>query len=205
MDDRARHLPGPRRVLFLGGARSGKSTAAEARAGQVAGAGRVVYIATAPWRPDDTEWDRRVAEHRARRPAAWSTVETTDPTPVLATETGVVLLDCLALWLTAAMDAVEAWDDTAWDAGPARAALAARTGRMVEAWAGAPGYLIGVSNEVGMGVVPATSAGRRFRDELGRLNARLAAASDEVALVVAGRLLPLTAPADREPVPGPRR
>jgi adenosylcobinamide kinase/adenosylcobinamide-phosphate guanylyltransferase len=182
----------PRRVLLLGGARSGKSAAAEAMATRAAGGRGVTYVATGGTRPDDPEWAARVAAHRVRRPATWTTVETADPVAALAGG-GVVLVDCLALWLTRAMDAVNAWDDAAW-AGAAPAALGARVDALVGAWAAAPGHVIAVSNEVGMGVVPPTAAGRRFRDELGRLNVRLAAASDEVALVVAGRLLPLHDP-----------
>lgn len=186
----------PRRTLLLGGARSGKSAAAEARAAAVAGpAGPVLYLATAAERPDDPEWVERIAAHRRRRPAHWRTVDAVDPVPHLRTEVGVVLLDCLALWLTGVMDAVGAWDDEAWRSGAAPEELARRVDELVDAWRHAPGHVIAVSNEVGMGVVPATPAGRRFRDELGRLNVAIAAASDEVALVVAGRLLPLGDPA----------
>jgi adenosylcobinamide kinase/adenosylcobinamide-phosphate guanylyltransferase len=185
-----------RRVLLLGGARSGKSAAAEARATKVANGDPVVYVATAPHRDADSDWTARVAAHRARRPAHWRTVETADPILHLAMDTGVVLIDCLALWLTRAMDDIGAWevDEAAWRSGWARAALDTRVSGLVAAWRTAPGYVIAVSNEVGMGVVPPTVAGRRFRDELGRVNQAMAAASDEVALVVAGRLLPLDPP-----------
>ena len=101
--------PGARRVLFLGGARSGKSVAAEARAAAVAGDAPVRYVATAPDRPDDAEWAARVAEHRVRRPADWHTVETGDVATQLA-EPGVVLVDCLSLWLTRVLDETGAWD-----------------------------------------------------------------------------------------------
>ncbi|MBA3744827.1 bifunctional adenosylcobinamide kinase/adenosylcobinamide-phosphate guanylyltransferase [Sporichthya sp.] len=182
----------PRRVLLLGGARSGKSLAAEtmaARASLLTGGGPVTYVATAEVRPDDPDWAARISAHRDRRPPTWHTVETADPAPALAGG-GVVLVDCMALWLTRAMDDAGAWDDGAW-ATTAPADLAERVNALITAWAESPGTVIAVSNEVGMGVVPATSAGRRFRDELGRLNVRLAAAADEVYLVVAGRLLPL--------------
>jgi adenosylcobinamide kinase/adenosylcobinamide-phosphate guanylyltransferase len=189
--------PASRRVLLLGGARSGKSAAAEARAARAAGPeGRVVYVATAGTRPGDEEWAARVAAHRERRPAGWRTVETADPVDVLlGGEPSVVLVDCVGLWLTRAMDEAGAWDDAAWHArGGARAALDARVAALVEAWRTSPNHVIAVSNEVGMGVVPGTSAGRRFRDELGSLNALLAAAADEVLLVVAGRTLALEVP-----------
>lgn len=188
--------PVPWRTLLLGGARSGKSAAAETRAMTAAGPeGAVLYLATAAERLDDPEWVERIAAHQRRRPAHWRTVATADPTPLLRSETGVVLLDCLALWLTRAMDDVDAWDDVAWESGTARKALVTRVDDLLDAWRAAPGHAIAVSNEVGMGVVPATASGRRFRDELGRLNVAMAAASDDVALVVAGRLLPLTDPA----------
>jgi adenosylcobinamide kinase / adenosylcobinamide-phosphate guanylyltransferase len=182
-----------RRVLLLGGARCGKSEAAETRAAKVAKGEPVVYVATAPSRADDPEWTSRLIAHRARRPAHWRTVETADPILHLANDTGVVLIDCLALWLTRAMDEIGVWDaaEAALRTGWARAALDARVSELVGAWRAAPGYVIAVSNEVGMGVVPAETSGRRFRDELGRLNIAMAAASDEVNLVVAGRLLPL--------------
>lgn len=186
--------PPARRVLLLGGARSGKSAAGEAMAAHAAGGGPVTYVATAGLRADDAEWAARVAAHRERRPGNWRTVETADPAPELRGG-GVVLIDCMALWLTRAMDAVDAWDETAW-AADAPAQLAERVNVLVTAWSQASGTVIGVSNEVGMGVVPATPAGRRFRDELGRLNMRLAATADEVYLVVAGRLLALAAPAE---------
>ena len=179
--------PPARRVLLLGGARSGKSAAAEAMAAHAAGGGPVTYVATAGTRAAHSASSARV-------PANWRTVETEDPAPDLGGG-GVVLVDCMALWLTRAMDAVNAWDEAAWAAG-APADLAERVNVLVTAWSQASGTVIGVSNEVGMGVVPATPAGRRFRDELGRLNVRLAATADEVYLVVAGRLLALAAPAE---------
>jgi adenosylcobinamide kinase/adenosylcobinamide-phosphate guanylyltransferase len=180
-------------VLLLGGARCGKSAAAETRAATVSDGAEVVYVATAPPRSGDAEWSARVAAHRARRPAHWRTVETADPILHLANDRGVVLVDCLGLWLTRAMDDIGVWDadEAAWRTGWARAALDTRVSELVAAWRAAPGYVIAVSNEVGMGVVPATVSGRRFTDELGRLNQAMAAASDEVALVIAGRLLPL--------------
>lgn len=184
-----------RRVLLLGGARSGKSAAAEAMAARAAGGRPVTYVATAEPRPDDAEWTERIAAHQVRRPGNWRTVETYDPGPIL-TGRGVVLVDCMALWLTRAMDAVDAWDDEVW-AGLGQKHLAVRVNALVNAWVAAPGTVIAVSNEVGMGVVPATPSGRRFRDELGRLNVKLAASADEVYLVVAGRLLPLVDPQER--------
>lgn len=182
---------GPRSTLLLGGARSGKSALAERL---LADAEDVTYVATGGTRTGDAEWAQRVAAHRDRRPAVWRTEETCDLEPLLAQRGGgPLLVDCLSLWLTAALDEADAWDPDAWRDG-GREALRARTGALVAAWRASPRRVVGVSNEVGSGVVPATPAGRLFRDELGRLNTELAAASDEVLLVVAGRVLPLLEP-----------
>ncbi|KWX10356.1 hypothetical protein TR74_04110 [Carbonactinospora thermoautotrophica] len=88
---------------------------------------------------------------------------------------------------------MDAWDDAAWRGG-AQERLAARVEELVAAWRSVRVPVIAVSNEVGSGVVPPTTAGRRFRDELGRLNTRIAAESEEVVLVVAGQVLPLRRP-----------
>jgi adenosylcobinamide kinase/adenosylcobinamide-phosphate guanylyltransferase len=170
------------RVLILGGARSGKSTHAEA---MLAGQGAVDYIATGPLPgADDAEWDERVRDHQQRRPAHWRTEETLDLDRVLAVPDPrtPVLIDCLSTWLARVMD-----DYGAWSGRPdADLELAARVGRLVAAWQTTPRQVVAVSNEVGSGVVPATASGRRFRDELGRLNARIAAGAQEVWLCTAG-------------------
>ncbi|WP_336052958.1 bifunctional adenosylcobinamide kinase/adenosylcobinamide-phosphate guanylyltransferase [Streptomyces sp. CA2R101] len=104
--------------------------------------------------------------------------------------TSPLLIDCLALWLTHVMDDVGAWDDATWEAG-GREALRKRTDALVAALRETRRPVVAVSNEVGSGVVPATSTGRRFRDELGRLNAAFAAECEQVLLVVAGQALAL--------------
>ncbi|MEU3710098.1 bifunctional adenosylcobinamide kinase/adenosylcobinamide-phosphate guanylyltransferase [Streptomyces catenulae] len=101
-----------------------------------------------------------------------------------------LLIDCLSLWLTQVMDEVGAWDDAAWEAG-GRRALRERTDALVAAVRATRRQVVAVSNEVGSGVVPATPAGRRFRDELGRLNAAFGAECEQVLLVVAGQPLAL--------------
>jgi adenosylcobinamide kinase/adenosylcobinamide-phosphate guanylyltransferase len=159
------------RVLVLGGSRSGKSRFAESL---LADAEAVDYVATAAVLPDDAEWTARIAAHRARRPAHWHTVETTDVAAVLRRRGPAVLVDSVTLWLAAALDAAD---------------LAARTDTLCAAWAESSRRVVAVSDEVGSGVVPETPAGRRFRDALGLLNQRLATTADEVHLVVAG--LPL--------------
>jgi len=175
----------PWRVLVLGGARSGKSEQAELR---VAGESDVTYVATGPGREaGDPEWAARVAAHRARRPAWWRTAETTDLAGVLADTSGAVLIDGIGTWLAAAMDECGAWDGSA--EGAAR--LAGRIRGLAGAWRQTRAHVVAVSDEAGLGVVPATPAGRLFRDELGRLNQLLAAESEEAELVVAGRVVPL--------------
>lgn len=177
----------PRRTLLIGGARSGKSTAAERL---LAAEPDVTYVATGA--VDDDEWRARVAAHRARRPAHWDTVEGADLPKLLAAHTpedAPLLVDCLTLWLAGEMDAAGCWSDA--DSAGADTVLAARVAELVHSWRDCRGRVVAVTNEVGQGVVPATASGRRFRDEMGRLNAAIAAASDEVLLVTAGLLQPL--------------
>ncbi|KUJ54533.1 adenosylcobinamide kinase/adenosylcobinamide phosphate guanyltransferase [Streptomyces albus subsp. albus] len=177
----------PRRTLVLGGARSGKSVEAERRLESFP---EVLYVATGGGREDDPDWARRVALHRERRPGSWRTTETCDLVPLLAADGPPVLIDCLSLWLTDAMDRVGAWDDTRWAQG-GEEALRDRVSELVAAVRATRRTVVAVSNEVGSGVVPATASGRRFRDELGRLNAAFAAECEHVLLVVAGQTLAL--------------
>ncbi|MFB9209708.1 bifunctional adenosylcobinamide kinase/adenosylcobinamide-phosphate guanylyltransferase [Nonomuraea spiralis] len=170
-----------RRVLLLGGARSGKSAEAELR---LAAEPYVTYVATGGDGAADGEWAARVRAHRERRPAHWDTVETTDLAAVIGAARTPLLIDGLGTWVAAVFDECGAWEGE-------RAPVAARCAELVAAWRATPVPLVAVSDEVGMGVVPATSAGRAFRDVLGRLNEQLAAESEYVALVVAGRLLEL--------------
>lgn len=174
----------PIRSLILGGARSGKSAHAEALlAGQVA----VTYLATGGTREGDPEWAERIRLHRSRRPHTWRTVETVDIADTLLTAETPLLLDCLGTWLTARMDLHRVWDDGGLDG------VHADIDELVSAWRACPVRAVAVSNEVGSGVVPPAESGRLFRDLLGVLNARIAAESDEVVLMVAGRPLKLPA------------
>ncbi|HEY9329924.1 MAG TPA: bifunctional adenosylcobinamide kinase/adenosylcobinamide-phosphate guanylyltransferase [Streptomyces sp.] len=177
----------PRRTLITGGARSGKSVEAERRLETYP---EVVYVATGGSREGDTEWAARIGLHRERRPAAWRTEETCELVELLASDGPPLLIDCLALWLTDAMDRVDAWNDAAW-AGGGRSTLRKRTAELVAAVRGTRRTVVAVTNETGSGVVPATAAGRRFRDELGRLNAAFADECEQVLLVVAGQALTL--------------
>ncbi|NYG55649.1 bifunctional adenosylcobinamide kinase/adenosylcobinamide-phosphate guanylyltransferase [Nocardioides perillae] len=179
--------PSTGRTLVLGGARSGKSREAERL---LTSADDVTYVATSYPPGDDPEWVERVARHRAQRPARWTTLETTDLVPLLQADGGPLLVDCLTLWLTRVFDAHDAWDDDAWAAG-AGDAVAAECAALVAAWCATGRRVVAVSNEVGQGLVPATAALRRWRDEVGRLNAALAAESEDVRWCVAGRVVRL--------------
>ncbi len=176
-----------RATLVTGGVRSGKSTKAESLLSQALS---VTYIAPGPL-PDpiaDPDWAERVAQHRARRPDFWTTVETTDVGAAVAHAPGAVLLDCLGTWVAAMMDELGGWDRPADEWRPD---LDRRVGEFLQVWATTPGPLVAVTNEVGMGVVPEHRSGRLFRDLLGRVNQQVAAVSDDVLLVVAGRVLRL--------------
>jgi len=176
------------RLLILGGARSGKSAHAESVMSHHA---TVTYVATGGQRSGDPEWQERISAHRRRRPATWSTIETADLVPVLK-EPGPVLVDCIALWLTAQLDDLDAWARA--DSGDREGVLADARDRitaLAEAVAQHEGDVVLVTNEVGMGVVPSTSSGRLFRDLLGIANITLADACDRTVLVVAGRAIDL--------------
>ena len=162
-------------TLVLGGARSGKSRLAESMA--AAAPPPVSYLATAAADPDDADWAARVAAHRARRPSAWTTVEAgASLVAHLGTTGGTVLVDSLGTW-------VAAHPDLDADAGALVAALRARRDR--------GDVTVVVSEEVGLGVHPASDVGRRFRDALGSVNQAVADVADRAVLVVAGRTIPL--------------
>lgn len=173
------------KTLVTGGVRSGKSSFAE---GLVLGSSAVVYVATGypSDASSDPDWAERVARHQQRRPSTWRTIETLDVAAVLQDTHDTVLIDCIGLWVTRTLDAVNAWSRPldAWVAD-----WEAEVDRLAAAWEGRVAPAVAVTNEVGWGVVPDQRAGRLFADSLGRVNQRLAATSDDVVLMVAGRPL----------------
>ena len=163
-------------ILITGGARSGKSTRAEARVR--AFAGRPVYIATAE--ALDGEMRERIARHRARRGSEWLERETPLELVTALAETdggGARLVDCLTLWLSNLMHAERDWEKEA--------------KLLVEALIRQNSPVVLVTNEVGLGIVPDNALARRFRDAAGILNQMVAQAADEVEFVVAGLPMPV--------------
>lgn len=169
-------------ILVLGGARSGKSAVAESLTRRLPQP--VTYVATLT--PDERDADLicRIEAHRRRRPASWATLDATEHlADQLRGIAGTVLVDSLGPWVARHQP-----DDARTDL--LRDALAARAGDSVV-----------VSDEVGLSVHPSTAAGRAFRDLIGTLNQRLAAAADDTLLIVAGRVL-ATAPIDAATIVG---
>lgn len=169
-------------TLIIGGARAGKSDLAQRMA--LAAGGPVTVIATATAGDDDMR--RRIARHRAERPAGWVTAE--EPTD-LASALGaaapghLVIVDCLTLWTTNLVLA-----------GAADEAVASATGAAVRAAAARRAPVVAVTNEVGLGIVPGSSLGRGFRDTHGAVNRAWSQAAAAAYLVVAGRAIPLPGP-----------
>ena len=165
----------PRLTLALGGARSGKSRYAEVLIESAAKGG--TYCATAE--PGDAEMVDRIAEHRTRRGTFWRTIEAplalANAIRAEAKSERPLLVDCLTLWLSNLM--------------LGGFALEAEFSDLRSALRDATGPVVLVANEVGMGLVPETPLGRRFRDTAGRLNQEMAALADRVVFVAAG--LPL--------------
>lgn len=161
----------PPLTLVVGGARSGKSRFAEGLISATQRPRR--YIATAQaW---DEEMRARIAQHQRDRGGDWVTVEAPLDLPAALTSARpdeAVLLDCATLWLT---NHLLAEHD-----------LSGETEALIAALAACPAPVVIVSNEVGWGIVPENALARRFRDEQGRLNQRLAAAAGLVVTVIAG-------------------
>ena len=175
------------RTLVLGGIRSGKSRWAEAALAESLHTDQPVrYLATGPVSDSDPAWRRRVAGHRDRRPPHWSTIETADVAQELQRSPNTpTLVDDIGGWLTAALDRHQAWEG---------GCISADIDELTAAVAGFSAPLVLVSPEVGLTVVAATRSARRFTDELGALNQRLADLCARVVLVVAGHPLPIKQP-----------
>jgi adenosylcobinamide kinase/adenosylcobinamide-phosphate guanylyltransferase len=168
-------------VLLLGGARAGKSSLAQEMAARSRRG--VTVIATA--QPRDQEMVDRITRHQAGRPDGWVTVE--EPVELLgavgaAPETDFLLVDCLTLWVSNLVET-----------GADQAAILARAGEVATALCSRPGGGVVVSNEVGLGIVPANQLARSYRDTVGSVNAAFAALAERTALLVAGRVQELAA------------
>lgn len=172
-------------VFVTGGARSGKSRFAEARAGETSLP--VVYLAT--MEAGDEEVRLRIAAHRAARPPSWTTIEEPldlDHAIEAAGSGAFVLVDCLSLWVSNML-----MDGAGDDGDPATLAAEVtrcveRAARLVAGQAARGGPLLVVTNEVGMGIVPLGALSRAYRDALGLVNQVFAQASDEAYLLVSG-------------------
>lgn len=175
-----------RRILVLGGVRSGKSAVAEETVTAMTSpsGGPVHYLATAAPIEGDAQWAARIAAHVARRPPEWRTVETLEVAAALAAPGPVVLVESATSWLAGTMSALGCFD-----AAERPGALTREIDALVAAWAAAARPAVVVSDEIGLGGIGADGVIRRFADELGALNQRLAAAADTVLLVVAGQVL----------------
>jgi len=176
-----------RRILITGGVRSGKSRYAETLLAETS---EVSYVAAGPT-PDpaaDAEWAARIADHRVRRPAQWNTLETSDVAGALRNASGAILIDCLGTWLTAVIDQLGTWEQplASW-----QGAFHDQLQDLITAWRARSGLALAVTNEVGWGLVSPYQSGRVFTELLGLVNQEMAAASDEVIMIVAGRALRL--------------
>ena len=179
-------------TLLIGGVRAGKSRKALDLARSHRDGGGVLFVATA--QALDEEMRARIDGHRSERPADWDTLES--PIDVAddlrrgltASGYSVIIIDCLTLWVSNVLLSLS-------EAADAEAIVDARARDLLDVLrsfvVAHDGTAIIVTNEVGLGVVPVTSLGRRYRDALGRANQLVAAAADDVVLMVAGLSLPL--------------
>ncbi|TAK10899.1 MAG: bifunctional adenosylcobinamide kinase/adenosylcobinamide-phosphate guanylyltransferase [Anaerolineae bacterium] len=177
-------------ILFIGGARSGKSTFAEALAAKLSR--DVTYIATA--QALDDEMADRIRVHRSARPAAWPTLEIPlNLGPTLLNQppaSPVVLLDCITLLVSNTLLATACSSENP-PQEPILTAVQSEIRSLLEAISASAATWLLVTNEVGSGVVPAYPLGRAYRDGLGWANQRIASVADEIYYLVAGRALPL--------------
>jgi adenosylcobinamide kinase/adenosylcobinamide-phosphate guanylyltransferase len=169
-------------ILILGGARSGKSRLAVEMAEKRGG--DVLFVATAEARDD--EMKQRIAAHRRVRPAGWKTLEAQTHIGKLITQNIVqartVIIDCITLLVN---NVFEPYDEKA-DASRIEKAVEAEIKELLGCIDKSEALFIIVSNELGLGIIPADRVSRLYRDVLGRANQMLAAHADEVYLLVAG-------------------
>lgn len=173
-------------IVLTGGARSGKSSLAVKQAKR--SGDPVAFVATCPRIDGDDDLDQRIEAHRAERPAEWTTVEAEhDLAGALRTidTEAVIVIDCLTLWVSNLL--LRGDEERAIDAASDEA-LRTLTGRARDT--------VVVTNEVGLGIVPADRLSRTYRDVLGRVNQTWLAAADRALLLVAGKALPLQDPED---------
>lgn len=191
-----------RLTLITGGTRAGKTSFALTLARRHPGP--VTYVATAE--PGDQEMADRIAAHQAERPPAWHTVEAPlSPSRALKSVPAghLVILDCLTLLTSNLL--LRALPDAEFDAASAARALGSverEVAAVADAQSRREGPMIVVTNEVGLGIVPASALTRLYRDALGRANQRLAACADAVYLVVSGLALELRAAGAVPIIPG---
>ncbi len=172
-------------TVLLGGARSGKSLLAEQMA--LASTGPVAFVATSPQIDGDDDLAARVARHRAERPTRWTTIEEDLDLAGAIERSGdaFVVVDCLTTWVGNLQHHGRTESDVLAACDAALAAIASRVNATVV-----------VTNEVGLGIVPANELVRTYRDVLGRVNQRWVAAADHALFLVAGRAMPLHSPHD---------
>ena len=187
-------------VVFTGGARSGKSTAAQDLARRRHLDGHPVVVAVFG-RASDEEMEERIARHRAARPEGFETLAAEDPATWLprVAEDALLVVDCLGTMVGRVMEfAWEQSDTPMSDAARSvptsvERAVTDTVANVVSSLIARRGDTIVVTNEVGSGVVPAYPSGRLFRDVLGSANRALIDRADAAYLCVAGRLVDLAA------------
>ena len=179
--------------LYIGGCRSGKSSAALERAEQI-GARRKLFIATC--QALDAEMHDRIERHRQERDPSWETleepIEIANLIQIHSAPQTVILVDCLTLWLTNLI-LRDADDD----------ALQKRIETLEDALSTARGPVLLVANEVGLGIVPENALSRRFRDWAGSLNQKMARCAHQVVWTVAGIPVPIKSPLSTGSFPAP--
>ncbi len=174
-------------TLVLGGARSGKSSYAQRQVERRGNGQKLLYVATAE--AQDEDMLSRIQRHRSERSEIWRTLEEpldlASALPPVAPLSGIVLIDCITLLVSNLLIKLEA----ELPVEEIEKQILAEIEKILAVYRSGTASWWLVSNEVGLGIVPAYPLGRSYRDALGRVNARLAAEADQVIFMVAG--LPL--------------